>query len=151
MGELSSGRAAAISARQAGLSLLAEKTGGTAVHNSNDLSAGIRRVTDDAAGYYLIGYQPDEATFDAKTGRRLFHKLSLKVSRPGRYRVRMRDGFFGVPEEEAGTPPGTPRDQIAGALLSPFGASGVRVQLTSLFANDAKAGSYTRSISRRGW
>lgn len=146
MGDLISGRAAAISARQAGLSLLAEKTGGTAVHNSNDLSAGIRRVTDDAAGYYLIGYQPDEATFDAKTGRRLFHKLSLKVTRPGKYRVRMRDGFFGVPEDEAGTPQGTPRDQIAAALLSPFGASGVRVQLTSLFANDAKAGSFTRSI-----
>lgn len=146
MGELITGRAAAIAARQAGLSLLAEKTGGTAVYDSNDLSAGIRRVMNDAAGYYLIGYQPNEATFDARAGRRLFHKLSLKVTRPGKYRVRMRDGFFGVPDEEATPTPGTPRDQLAGALLSPFGASGVSVQLTSLFANDAKTGSYTRSI-----
>lgn len=146
MGEMISGRAAAISARQAGLSLLAEKTGGAAVHDSNDLSAGIRRLMDDEGGYYLVGYQPDDSTFDAATGRRLFHRLSLKVTRPGRYRVRMRDGFFGVPEEEAATTPGAQRDQIVGALLSPFGASGVRVKLTSLFANDAKAGSFTRSI-----
>ncbi|HYG80377.1 MAG TPA: VWA domain-containing protein [Pyrinomonadaceae bacterium] len=61
MGELVSGRAAAISARQAGLSLLAEKTGGAAVHDSNDLSTGIRRLMDDEGGYYLIGYQPDAA------------------------------------------------------------------------------------------
>jgi VWFA-related protein len=146
MGELVSGRAAAIAARQAGLSLLAEKTGGSAVYDSNDLGAGIRRVMNDAAGYYLIGYQPDEATFDAKTGRRLFHRLSLKVTRPGKFRVRMRDGFFGVPDEEATAPSGTQRDQLAGALLSPFGASGVSVRLTSLFANDAKTGSFTRSI-----
>jgi hypothetical protein len=102
---------------------------------------------NEAGGYYLVGYQPDQSTFDLRTGRRLFHKLSLKVTRPGKYKVRMRDGFFGVPDDEEATPtPGTPRDQITGALLSPFGASGVRVQLTSLFANDAKTGSYTRSI-----
>ncbi len=146
MGELISGRGAAISARQAGLSLLAEKTGGATVQGFNDLSAGIRRLMDDAGGYYLIGYQPDDSTFDAGNGRRLFHRLSLKVTRPGRYRVRMRDGFFGVPDEEASAQPSTPREQIAGALLSPFGASGVSMQLTSLFANDAKAGSFTRSI-----
>jgi hypothetical protein len=146
MGDLISGRGAAIHARQAGLSLLAEKTGGAAVQGSNDLSGGIRRLMDDAGGYYLIGYQPDDSTFDAGTGRRLFHRLSLKVTRPGVYRVRMRDGFFGVPDEETVATESTPREQITGALLSPFGASGVRVQLTSLFANDAKAGSFTRSI-----
>jgi VWFA-related protein len=146
MGEVITGRAADAAERQAGLSQLAEMTGGAAVQNSNDLSAGIRRLVDDGGGYYLIGYQPDDSTFDAGTGRRLFHRLSLKVTRPGRYRVRMRDGFFGVPDEEAAPTPGTQRDQLVGALLSPFGASGVRVKLTSLFANDAKAGSFTRSI-----
>ncbi|MFL6254910.1 MAG: VWA domain-containing protein [Pyrinomonadaceae bacterium] len=116
MGDLITGRAAAISARQLGLTLLAEKTGGAAVRDSNDLSAGIRRLLDDAGGYYLIGYQPVEATFDAGTGRRLFHRLTLKVTQPGRYSVRMRDGFFGVPDGEASPPPSTPREQLADAL-----------------------------------
>jgi VWFA-related protein len=144
--QLTADRGTEIFDLQMGLGLLAEKTGGTAFRNNNDLSAGIRRVLDDQKGYYLIGYQPDESTFDAKTGRRLFHKLTLKVTRPGKYRVRMRDGFFGVPEEEANPLPRTPQAQITKALLSPFGAADVRVQLTSLFANDAANGSFTRSI-----
>lgn len=144
--QLFADRAIEIFDLQIGLGLLAEKTGGTAIRNNNDLSAGIRRLLDDQKGYYLIGYQPNESTFDAKTGRPLFHKLTLKVTRPGKYRVRMRDGFFGVPEEEANPLPHTPQAQITKALLSPFGASGVRVQLTSLFANDAATGSFTRSL-----
>ena len=146
MGDLIAGRTAVSTGRQAGLSLLAEKTGGATIEKANDLGAGLRRLMSGEGGYYLIGYQPDAATFDDKTGRRLFHKLSLKVTRPGKYSVRMRDGFFGVPDEEAQPRPDTARDQIADALLSPFGASGVRVQLTSLFANDAKTGSFMRSI-----
>jgi VWFA-related protein len=146
MGELISSRSADIFDAQTGMNLLAEKTGGTAVRNSNDLSAGIRRVLDEQKGYYLIGYQPDEVTFDPKAGRRLFHKLSVKVTRPGKFDVRMHDGFFGVPDEEASPRPSTPEGQITGALLSPFSASDVRVQLTSLFANDAENGSFTRSL-----
>jgi hypothetical protein len=58
----------------------------------------------------------------------------------------MRNGFFGVTDEEASPAPPTAREQILTALLSPFGASGVHVRLTSLFANDAKLGSITRSM-----
>src|SRR5213079_1945696 len=38
------------------------------------------------------------------------------------------------------------REQILKALISPFGSAGVHVRLTSLFANDAKLGSITRSM-----
>ena len=51
---------------QNGLNYLAEQTGGLAIKNSNDLSGGIQRVLDDQSGYYLIGYRPDESTFDGK-------------------------------------------------------------------------------------
>jgi len=40
------------------------------------LSGGIRRVLEDQKGFYLIGYRPDEMTFDKRTGRRTFHKLT---------------------------------------------------------------------------
>ena len=146
MGELVTDRLNEIFDTQSGLSLLAESTGGVAVHNNNDLSAGIRQALDDQKGYYLIGFRPDESTFDPKTGRRLFHRLSVKITRPGRFKVRMRKGFFGVPDAEASPTQRTPQGQITDALLSPFGASGVRVQLTSLFANDPSNGSFTRSI-----
>jgi len=102
-------------------------------------------VLEDQKGYYLIGYRPDESTFEQRTGRRKFHHLSLKITRPGKFNVRMRNGFFGVTDEEL-TPPQTPAQKMIGALVSPFGSSGVHLQLTSLFGNDAKAGSIMRSM-----
>src|SRR5205814_83474 len=123
---------------QEGLDYLAAETGGMSIRNTNDLSGGIKRVMEDQKGYYLIGYRPDESTFDARTGKRTFHKLSLKVLRPGKYNVRMRNGFFGISDAEAAVAPPTAREQILKALISPFGSAGVHVRLTSLFANDAK-------------
>lgn len=130
---------------QEGLDYLARETGGIAIRNTNDLSGGIKKVLDDQRGYYLIGYRPDNSTFDPRTGRRTFHKLSLKITRPGKFNVRMRNGFFGVTDAERPEPRTLGQEMVA-ALVSPFGATGVHLQLTSLFANDAKAGSYMRSV-----
>jgi VWFA-related protein len=130
---------------QDGLDYLARETGGIAIKNNNDLSGGIKRVLDEQRGFYLIGYRPDNATFDPRTGRRTFHKLSLKITRPGKFNVRMRNGFFGVTEAER-TEPRTLGQEMVAALTSPFGATGVHLQLTSFFANDARAGSYMRSV-----
>jgi len=59
----------------------------------------------------------------------------------------MRNGFYGV-TDEARRAPGqrTVAQQLLGALMSPFGSTGVHLQLTSLFGNDAKAGSIMRSM-----
>jgi len=143
--QLSNRRTAAFESQE-GLDYLARETGGIAIRNNNDLSGGIRRVIEDQKSYYLIGYRPEESTFDAKTGRRTFHKLSLKVSRPGKFSVRMRNGFFGVADNEDNAIAATPNQRMINALISPFGAAGVRLRLTTLFANDAKAGSYMRSL-----
>ncbi len=142
---LSNRRTAAFETQQ-GLDFLAQQTGGIAIRNTNDLSGGIRRVMEDQKGFYLIGYRPDNATFEPKSGRRTFHKLSLKVTRPGKFSVRMRNGFLGVSDEDKQPAPRTLAQQLIGALTSPFGATGVHLQLTSLFGNDAKAGSFMRSI-----
>lgn len=130
---------------QQGLDFLAQQTGGIAIRNTNDLSGGIHRVLEDQKGFYLIGYRPDEGTFDKRTGKRTFHQLTLKVTRPGKFNVRMRNGFLGFTDEEKPAPRSLAQ-KLYDALASPFGASGVHLQLTSLFANDAKAGSFMRSI-----
>jgi VWFA-related protein len=130
---------------QQSLDYLAQQTGGIAIRNTNDLSGGIRRVLEDQKGFYLIGYRPDESTFDKRTGRRTFHHLTLKVTRPGKFNVRMRNGFFGFSEEDKSAPRGLAQ-KLYEAAASPFGATGVRLQLTSLFANDEKSGSFMRSV-----
>ena len=130
---------------QEGLDYLAYETGGMPIKNTNDLSGGIRRVLADQKGYYLIGYRPDQSTFDPRTGRRMFHHLTVKVKRPGKFNVRMRHGFYGVSDEEKPKPK-TLGQQLYDALASPFGSTGVHLQLTSLFANDPNSGSIMRSL-----
>ena len=131
---------------QSGLDFLADETGGTSIKNSNDLAGGIKKIINEN-GYYLIGYRPDQTTFDPRTGRRTFHHLTLKVLRSGKFNVRMRNGFFGaVSDDRSKTAATNAREQILRALISPFGAAGIPIRLTSLFANDAKDGSFMRSL-----
>jgi len=58
----------------------------------------------------------------------------------------MRNGFFGVSEEDTKPVATTPRERVLNALVSPFGSDDVHLRLTSLFANDPKIGSFMRSV-----
>jgi VWFA-related protein len=131
---------------QNGLYYISERTGGFFVHDSNDLSGGIRKVLEDQKSYYLIGYRPDDSTFQLDSGRRKFHKLSLKIRRSGKFNVRIRNGFYGVSDDEAAKATGTPRERLYRALLSPFGSADIHVRLTSFFAHDEKIGAMLRSM-----
>jgi VWFA-related protein len=130
---------------QNGLNYLAQQTGGIFIHDTNDLSAGFSRILEDQKGYYLIGYRPDESTFDPLTGRRSFHKLAVKVDRPG-LRVRSRNGFYGITDEQAHPMRRNREEQLVGALVSPFNSGDIHMRLTSLFGSDQRAGSFMRSM-----
>jgi VWFA-related protein len=129
---------------QEGLGYLAAETGGIAIRNNSDLSGGIRRVLDDHS-YYLVGYLPDEETFDP--AKRRFNQLEVKVSRPGT-RVRYRSGFFNVAADMGSTASAvkTPVQQLKAALSSPFAAAGLTLRLNAIFGNDPATGSYVRSL-----
>jgi len=126
---------------QDGLTQLAEQTGGLFLHGSNDLGEHLREVMDDQQGYYLIGYTPEASTFDAKTGRRLFRKITVRVRRPG-LRVRSRSGFYALPDSEARAAPRGRDQQLDAALSSPFSSGAIPLKLTALFGNHATAGSF---------
>ena len=136
-----SGRTAKLIDTQDGLHYLAKQTGGLAILNNNDLSAGIRKILDDQS-YYLIAYEPDEATFDPKANR--FNKLDIKVRRPGAI-VRYRSGFFGVSDENVVKPPQTPGHRVMEALTSPFAVNDISLKLNALFYNTPQ-GSVIRSL-----
>ena len=128
------------------LSYLPDQTGGFTVKNRNDLGAGIKQVLDDQRGYYLIGYRPDESTFDPRTGRRNYHTLTVKVKgRPG-LKVRYRSGFYGFTDKELQPDLSTRAQQLLKALTSPFASAGIKLHLTSLFGNDRQVGSFVRSL-----
>lgn len=141
---LSSTRSGEIFDKQEGLAYLASETGGRTFFNSNDINRGLEKALEDQKGYYLIGYQPDSDTFDAKTRR--FNKLKIEVNRKD-MSVRYRSGFFGVTDEQIKKPTNqTAAQQIYTALNSPFAASGIALRLNTLFGNDKQQGSFVRSL-----
>jgi VWFA-related protein len=91
-------RSAVRTAREDSLIEIAEQTGGLAVISQNDLDGGLKRIVDDLSGYYLIGYVPEQATFEARPGPPPFHSVKVEVKRPG-LKVRSRKGFYGVTDE----------------------------------------------------
>lgn len=127
------------------MAFLAEQTGGLFIFNTNDLADGLKRAVDDQRGYYLLAYEPDESTFAPRAGKRDFHKLTVRVKRPGLV-VRSRTGFYGYPDTERQPETRTRAQQMVDAVISPFAASDVRMQLTPLFTVDPKAGSVIRCV-----
>lgn len=142
-GEVSEERQGLLFDTQQGLKYIAEQTGGFALINNNNLSKGVERVLNDQKGYYLLGYQPDDETFDPKKAR--FNKLTVKLKRP-ELSVRYRSGFFGIKDEEKRAVASTPRQQILAALTSPLNFGDIDLRLTSLFANDEQTGDFVRTI-----
>jgi len=70
------------------MNLLAENTGGKAFYNRNDLDKAIYDGVTDGSTYYLLGYYPDNKTWDGK-----FRKVQIKVNREG-VKLRYRLGYY---------------------------------------------------------
>ena len=122
-----------------GSELLAKRTGGFQVTNTNDFD--LDRILKDQSGYYLIGYRPTEETFNRK-----FHHIRAKVKRSG-MTLRTRFGFYGVSEEEANRGRLSIKDKTTLALISPFAAQDFEVDLNSFFSHGGKTeGSIVRSF-----
>ena len=93
-------------------------TGGFAIKNTNDLSSGILRVSNESQAFYLLGYTPTNPARDGK-----FRKIEVKLA-PARakgLRVRARRGYF-APQDGAlkAVAANEPDAELALALDSPF-------------------------------
>jgi VWFA-related protein len=75
------------------LSRLAKETGGFLIENTNDLGAGAARMQQERRTYYLLGYEPTNATMDGK-----FRRVSVKVKR-SKVTVRARPGYLAAAQE----------------------------------------------------
>ena len=84
----------AINRRQSPLQSLAAETDGIAVINTNDVTPGLKRITDDLSSYYLLGYYSTNAKADGR-----FRKITVRVKRPG-VAVRARPGYLALTEAD---------------------------------------------------
>ncbi|HEY6248600.1 MAG TPA: VWA domain-containing protein [Candidatus Angelobacter sp.] len=85
-----SNESAALQAVHGAMQDLAERTGGRAFYNRNDLDVAIRKSVDDGSTYYTLAYYPDNKDWNGK-----FRKIRLKVTRPG-VKLRHRLGYYAL-------------------------------------------------------
>ena len=76
------------------LRTLAENTDGLAIVNTNDLTAGLKRIVDDVSAYYLLGYYSTNAKFDGR-----IRNIQVRM-KPAGLTVRARRSYL-APSESA--------------------------------------------------
>lgn len=104
------------------MNMLAERTGGRAFYNTNDLAAAAHAAISDAQFSYLIGFYPDHGMWDGK-----FHALKVRVSAP-HTEIRYRQGYFatsGSTSNAADT-----KAALQSAAGSPVESTGLGIQAT---------------------
>lgn len=121
-----------------GPAYLASQTGGFFFRNPSDLAKVVQKSLDDQRGYYLLGYVIDQQTADEDRRARTFHKLSVRVKRPG-LSIRSRRGFLGG--EDRDDPSARFTDASAAAGTTPLD-----VRLTGFFAGQQGDDSIVRAL-----
>ncbi len=122
--------------------ILAKKTGGITVQNSNFFVDGIGWANEEMKGYYLLSYVPPAETFKPDA-RNKYHRIKVKVKR--RFsEVHTRDGFYG------GIPSAADRFvenkiPLQEAIFSPFLYDDLTVRLASGYTSEPETGYLLRS------
>ena len=119
-----------------GAEAIAADSGGFSVRDTNDLSAGFKRIGDENSTYYLLGYN---STNTARDGA--FRKISVRL--PGRKdaEVRARKGYYAPSTDgDAGRrKPGVNR-AFQEALDSPYEIAELPLRMTHFVGDEAMIG-----------
>jgi VWFA-related protein len=112
---------------------LAQRTGGLASYNTNELVGSVRRAADDSDHAYALGYYPTHNSWNGK-----FREIRVQVKRSG-VKLRFRRGYFATAEQAVEQ---KNRDSLLReAAAAVFDATGLGVE-----ANVESSGSGTARI-----
>ena len=76
------------------MNILADRTGGRAFYNTNDLKKAIQTAVEDSKVTYNIGYYPADIEWDGR-----YREIKVQVKKPGLH-VRHRHGYFAFAEKD---------------------------------------------------
>jgi VWFA-related protein len=116
-----------------GMKELADRTGGRAAFNTNDLGAAVRRAIDDARVTYTIGYYPSDEAQDGK-----FREIKVKVNRPD-VDVRYRKGYFALKPSDASDK--TRKAETRAAVWSPLESTAIALNARADFVQEPEPNS----------
>ena len=110
---------------------MADRTGGRAFFNTNDIYGAIREALDDSRVTYELGYYPQDVKWDGT-----FHNIKVEVKQPGVH-VRARKGYFALPEPKITLE--YRQALIAETVTSPLEATGIGVKVQVVSVENAGA------------
>ncbi len=117
------------------MEMIANRTGGKAFYNTNDIMGSVRRAIDDSEVSYTLGFYLSQDEMDSK-----FHEIKVKVERKG-VDIRARKGFLAYKDQEAAAIPQIKRDQLVrDAINAPLDATGLTMAFRMDRADQVKAG-----------
>jgi VWFA-related protein len=103
---------------------VAERTGGRAYFNTNDLGTAIARAAGDSRLTYVLAYYPSHNEWDGR-----FRDIKVKVRRSD-VEVRHRSGYLALPGQPT-SESSVRRNSIVDALNGPMDATGIPISVTS--------------------
>jgi VWFA-related protein len=104
------------------MNALADRTGGKASYNNNDIEGAVRRAIADGQYTYTLGFYPTHGKWDGK-----FHELKVRVNGKG-LSVRHRKGYLALPDPPAG--PQENQAALDAAIGSPVEWTNLDLQVT---------------------
>ena len=105
------------------MNMLAERTGGRAFYNTNDIKSAVRHAIDDSRVTYVLSYYPNDIVWDGH-----FHEIKVQVKRPST-EIRYRRGYFAFLENPGNVNIG--KRQMADAVESPLESTELGVAITA--------------------
>ncbi len=121
------------------LQALADGTGGTFIHNTNDLGGGMRRLASAPEYTYILAFSPKGLKHDGK-----YHPLKVTVTEP-KLTVFARQGYY-APKEI--TPEQAARRDIEDVLFSQQEIRDIPFDLHTEFFESAAGGARLSVVSR---
>jgi hypothetical protein len=121
--------------------VLADGTGGTFFHNSNDLFEGFTRVAAPPEYSYVLAFTPQNLKPDGS-----FHALQVKLNSPLKVNLQARRGYYAPkhlddPAEEA-------KQEIEDAVFSQDESHGIPVELRTQFYKSSDADARLSVVAR---
>lgn len=113
------------------MELMSSTTGGRYLHNTNDLTEGLKRAASDLEGSYTLGFYVSEEP-DSK-----WHNLKASVTRSG-VNLRHRKGYLA--DAVAATPTLWTNEMAMAVIANPIGSSAVQLTANCAPAADGEPG-----------
>jgi hypothetical protein len=102
--------------------MLADRTGGKAFYNTNDIEGAVQHALADGQFTYTLGFYPSHGRWDGK-----FHELKVRVNQKG-LTLRHRKGYFAAPDPPIGVSEN--KAALDAAVWSPVEWTNLDLQVT---------------------